>query len=74
MRMIYDDGKMAQVAYEAYKKAAGGKSLATGATLPEWDTLKFEIREAWAVAADAAVRHFESYKRKTTYKLSKREK
>ena len=41
---------LAQVAYEAYSEQAGGRSLATGAELPEWDALPAPIREAWEVA------------------------
>jgi hypothetical protein len=38
-------------AYEAYKGAAGGRSLATGAPLPGWADLPEPIRQAWRVSA-----------------------
>jgi hypothetical protein len=44
-----------QVAYEAYRASTDGKSLATGAPIPEWDGLRVEIQSAWEKAADAAV-------------------
>lgn len=44
------DGKMA---YEAYCASSGGKSLVSGSTLPAWERLTPEIREAWHAAADA---------------------
>jgi hypothetical protein len=45
-----------QIAYEAYRSDAGGKSLATGQPIPEWDGLKSEIQHAWEAAAKAVVR------------------
>lgn len=47
-----------KIAYEAYCKHTGGTSLVSGATLPAWDELKFEIQEAWNAAAEAAVAHY----------------
>lgn len=47
--------ELGQVAYEAYCVAAGGKSLATGAPLPQWGVLSEAIRVAWRAAADAVV-------------------
>jgi hypothetical protein len=44
-----------QIAYEAYRADAGGKSLATGAPIPEWDGLKSEIQHAWEAAAKAVM-------------------
>lgn len=44
-----------RVAYEAYCKASGGKSLVSGAPLPAWDALCQEIRDAWDAAADAVI-------------------
>lgn len=44
-----------QVAYEAYCKSSGGKSLVSGATLPAWCALSEEIRNAWESAGEAAV-------------------
>lgn len=45
--------RLAKVAYDAYVKQAGGKSLATGDPLPEFDKLKLEIQQAWHAAAVA---------------------
>ncbi len=42
-----------RLAYEAYCKKTGGKSLATGDTLPEWIDLREPIRDAWGEAAIA---------------------
>jgi hypothetical protein len=41
----------AQAGYEAYRTQAGGKSLATGATIPEWAQLAPAIQTAWRAAA-----------------------
>lgn len=37
----------ANIAYEAYREHTGGKSLATGADIPEWDMLPADIQAAW---------------------------
>lgn len=42
-------------AYEAYRNHAGGKSLVSGAALPEWSELPASIQGAWEAAAEAAV-------------------
>jgi hypothetical protein len=41
------------VAYEAYCKSTGGKSLISGADLPGWNALSDPIKTAWAAAAEA---------------------
>lgn len=45
-----------QLGYEAYRAKAGGKSLVSGATLPGWEDLAAEIRDAWEAGAMAAIR------------------
>lgn len=44
---------LAKVAYDAYCKQTGGKSLATGDTLPAFDGLRSAIKDAWAASAIA---------------------
>jgi len=44
-----------KIAYEAYRNHTGGKSLATGHPITEWDELPEEIRDAWNAAAGAVV-------------------
>lgn len=44
------DGK---IAYEAYLKAVGGRSLITGDVLPVWEALHGDVRGAWESAAQA---------------------
>jgi len=39
-----------KIAYEAYCKATGGKSLISGDELPAWEALKPEIQNAWTQA------------------------
>lgn len=39
-----------RLAYDAYCKQAGGRSLISGDKLPEFAALKQEIREAWAAS------------------------
>lgn len=46
-----------RIAYEAYCEHTNWKSLATGQSLPQWDGLKPEIREAWIVSSDALAKH-----------------
>lgn len=41
------------VAYDAYCRCSGGKSLVSGAKLPPWEGLNPEIRKAWEAAAEA---------------------
>lgn len=42
-----------QIAYEAYRAYSHGKSLATGASIPEWECLRPDIKAAWEAAAFA---------------------
>lgn len=51
--------ELAQVAYEAYRDFADGKSLVSGAVLPAWHNLGPEIRQAWRAAADAVTARVE---------------
>lgn len=51
-------GDMAKVAYEAYVRAAAGRSLATGELLPQWDELSSKIKSAWDAAAQAVMAEF----------------
>jgi hypothetical protein len=44
-----------KTAYDGYCKSSGGKSLISGASLPEFDKLPVEIRQAWQAAAAAVV-------------------
>lgn len=46
---------LGEVAYSGYINQSGGVSLISGASLPEWDKLSPEIREAWRAAARAVV-------------------
>lgn len=41
--------------YQAYRDAAEGRSLVTGAPLPEWSDMPDAIRAAWVAAATEAV-------------------
>jgi hypothetical protein len=49
---------LGQIAYEAYSASAGGKSLVSGDTLPDWADLDPQIREAWRAAAEAVASRF----------------
>ena len=46
---------LGQVCYEAYCKNTGGKSLVSGAILPQWNALSDRTKEAWEAAASAVV-------------------
>lgn len=39
-----------QIAYDAYRTHAGGKSLATGQNIPDWEDLAPVIQSAWEAA------------------------
>ncbi len=41
----------ARVGYEAYKAAAGGRSLVTGDVLPPFDDLSEAVKKGWRAAA-----------------------
>jgi hypothetical protein len=47
-----------QTAYDSYFDAAGGRSLASGQTLPDWEKLNDATRNAWEAAAEAVMRRF----------------
>lgn len=47
-----------QIGYEEYSRHTGGKSLATGAPLPEWDDLPDNIKYAWEASAHAIGRFY----------------
>lgn len=47
-----------RIAYDAYFKFSGEKSLISGASLPTFDAQKQEIKDAWEAAARAAVNEF----------------
>ncbi len=53
-----DDQTRGEVAYNAYREAAGGRSLATGDPLPDFEDLPATIRRAWQAAADAVCHRF----------------
>lgn len=44
-----------RAAYEGYRAYSDGRSLVSGAALPEWDAQDPEIRAAWRAAADAVL-------------------
>jgi hypothetical protein len=44
---------LGKINYQGYRLAAAGRSLVSGAELPEWDDLPSEIQGAWEAAADA---------------------
>lgn len=46
---------LAKIAYDAYCKSSGGVSLISGDKLPEFDSLRDEIRYAWRAAATAVL-------------------
>ncbi len=44
---------LAKIGYDAYCKATGGVSLISGDKLPNFDSLRQEIKDAWWAAANA---------------------
>jgi hypothetical protein len=51
------DPHYGSLAYMAYRDAAGGRSLVTGADLPLWEDLSEQIQEAWLSSAFAVLTH-----------------
>ena len=48
-----DNKTKGQIAYEAYCKSTGNKSLVSGEELPSFSDLKSDIKTAWENAANA---------------------
>lgn len=40
-----------EIAYECYREHSGGKSLVSGAAIPEWNKLSPDIQAAWKASA-----------------------
>jgi hypothetical protein len=55
MELTQEHYRVAKIAYDAYVKQAGGVSLATGAKLPDFDSLTRAIKDAWAAAGIAVL-------------------
>lgn len=51
-RRLVNPDAPGRAAYERYMYNSGGKSLASGAELPGWDSLPAPIRDAWMAVAD----------------------
>lgn len=54
------DYKYAEIAYEAYRKSSGGKSLVSGHPIPEFWQLPTEIKNAWSDSAEALQKALEN--------------
>lgn len=44
---------LGEIGYEAYRQQSGGKSLVSGADIPEFLALPAAIKEAWEAAGKA---------------------
>lgn len=53
MELTSEHYRRAEIAYNAYCKQTGGKSLVTGDTLPAFADLRGAIKDAWAAVAIA---------------------
>jgi len=53
MELTQEHYRVGKVAYDGYRKQSGGKSLASGEPIPEWDGLSQPIKDAWAAAGIA---------------------
>ena len=49
--------ELGKINYEAYCAASNGKSLISGADLPNWDDQDEAIKTAWDAGAQAIFRH-----------------
>ena len=52
------DERWGRIAYLAYSTNTGGVSLATGDSLPSWESLASEYRTAWVAAAHEVIANF----------------
>jgi hypothetical protein len=59
MELTPEHYRRAQIAYDAYCKQTGGKSLVSGDKLPPFDGLRPSIKDAWAASAIALSLDFE---------------
>lgn len=50
---------LGKIAYSRYRSFSNGKSLATGQSIPEWEGLKPEIKEAWIASSTAVIDEFQ---------------
>ncbi len=53
MELTTEHYRRAKVAYQAYCKQTGGKSLITGDVLPTFEALRAQLKDAWAAVAIA---------------------
>lgn len=53
MRFSKPGQTFGQIGYEAYRNHTGGISLASGQSIPEWDSLRQDIRDAWDASGAA---------------------
>lgn len=51
--------ELAEEFYEAYRAATGGKSVVTGADLPDWVEVGDAVQEAWRAVARLAENRME---------------
>lgn len=47
-----------QVAYDAYCDSSKWKSKYTGATLPRWELVDFEVKQHWEASAKVVINYF----------------
>lgn len=59
MELTAEHYRRAAIAYNAYCKQTGGKSLVSGEKLPAFDALNQRIKDAWAASAIALSLDFE---------------
>lgn len=55
-RTVPSPEDLAEAAYEGYRMHTGGKSLATGTTIPKWNDLRPDIQEAWRASRDSLLK------------------
>ena len=63
---------LGQIAYEGYCKQTNNKSVVSGDTLPEWNSLKLTIQYAWKSAAKAVIDEMTKIKERGRYYERKR--
>lgn len=52
--------KYASYLYASYRAHSGGKALASGNPIPEWDSMEDKYKDAWKAVARASVTYIPS--------------
>lgn len=69
-----EEKTLGQVCYEGYCKQTNNKSLMTGVTLPQWNSMPLIIQYVWTSAAKAVMEELFKIKERSRHKSYKSER